>query len=351
MNFDNIEIIHKLDRSNMLGEITNLPDQLMRAWETAGNFPLPEEKKYSNIIIAGMGGSAIGADVLAGYINPFCGIPLSVLRGYLLPKWAAGGEVLVICSSHSGNTEETLAVFEDAILNDCTVMSISTGGKLFNRSLAENKTAWKFTHEGQPRAAVGYSFGLLLNLFSRMDWIPDQFENLSEVVQSTKQFIKSIGEIIPAAQNQAKRIAGQALERIPVIFGAEHLEPVARRWKTQMNELAKCSAFFEFLPEADHNTLAGLVYPESSQQKFYTLFLDSEHYHQRNTKRIHLTCDEFMLAGFCTDKINFPKNTKLNEIWKLILLGDFVSFYLSIAYGVDPTPVEALQNLKQAMNK
>lgn len=349
MNFDDNELIRGLDISDMMGEIKNLPDQMSHAWALAEQLPLPEKKKYTNVVIAGMGGSAIGADILAAYVHPFCEFSVTVIRGYELPAWAAGEDVLVICSSHSGNTEETLAVFSRAIENSCAIMTISTGGFLLERSQETNNTAWIFEHAGQPRAAVGLSFGLLLNLFSRMGWVPDQKAALDKVIQSAKHYLESINESIPSAQNHAKRIAGQAVGRFPLVMAAEHLEPVARRWKTQLNELAKCSAFFEFLPEADHNTLAGLVFPESSQQNFYSLFLDSENYNERNQKRMRLTHDEFMVSGFCTDRVQIEEKDKLSEIWKMILLGDFVSFYLAIAYGVDPTPVEALQNFKKAL--
>jgi len=349
MNLDNNELIRELDKNDMLGEIKNLPAQLEHAWALAEQLPLPNKKKYSCGVIAGMGGSAIGADILAAYLHPFCEFPVTVIRGYELPAWAAGDDVMVICSSHSGNTEETLAVFKRAIENSCEVMTISTGGLLLDRSRETNKISWTFEHAGQPRAAIGFSFGLLLNLFSRIGWVPDQKTALEKTNQSVRDYLESINETVPSALNHAKRIAGQAVGRFPLVMAAEHLEPVARRWKTQINELAKCSAFFEFLPEANHNTLAGLVYPESSQQNFYSMFLDSHHYNERNQKRVRLTCDEFMVSGFCTDRVQVDEKDKLTEIWKMILLGDFVSFYLAIAYGVDPTPVEALQTFKKAL--
>ncbi len=164
-----------------------------------------------------------------------------------------------------------------------------------------------------------------------------------------RDYIKEINANVPVAKNIAKRIAGQAINRYLVILGAEHLEPIARRWKTQINELAKCWAQFEFLPEADHNTLAGLVFPEKNLQNTYALFLDSENYHPRNHKRVELTFSEFMVSGICTDKVSVSSNSRLSEIWKILLLGDFVSYYLAISYQIDPTPIEALENFKKAM--
>ncbi len=347
MNLDNSKDFASLDRSGMLAEIRGLPEQLSNAWKTAQGLPLPANKKYTRIIIAGMGGSAIGADILSSYIFSKCKLPLYVLRGYQLPAWVQGPEVLVIGSSHSGNTEETLAVFKEALERKCTLMTLSTGGKLFEQARKNKVTAWTFEHAGQPRAAVGYSFGMLLNLFSRLTLIPDQASLLQQAVAEMSALMQEIDADLPAVKNPAKRFAGQAIGRVPVIFGAEHLEPVARRWKTQLNENSKCLAQFEFLPEADHNTLAGLINPEEMLYKTYAIFLTSSLYNERNQKRMELTAREFMLSGVCMDKVACKGESRLSEIWNTILLGDFISFYAAMAYDADPTPIEALSNLKR----
>ena len=349
MNLDNTNKFADIDKSDMLGAIRELPDQLLKAWNTAEALPLPDKKEFSKIVIAGMGGSAIGADILSAYILPICDIPLYVLRGYDLPAWAAGEETLVICSSHSGNTEETLSVFEQSLGKKCTTVTISTDGKLYDLAKEKAVTAWTFEHVGQPRAAVGFSFGLLLNLFSRLGLIPEQAEALQKAVTEMKQMKQEIDADVPESKNLAKQIAGQAVERIPVVFGAEFLEPVARRWKTQLNEIAKCLAQFEFIPEANHNTLAGVVKPEALLDKSYAIFLTSDEYHTRNQKRFELTAKEFEAAGICTDKVFCKGESKLAKIWNTILLGDFISFYLSMAYEVDPTPVDSLESFKKAM--
>ena len=351
MNLDNAKSFRNLDKEGMLNEIQRLPDQLLEAWQTAEVLPLPQRKNFSSVIVAGMGGSAIGADILSAYAISQCEIPFYVLRGYQLPAWAAGPEVLLICSSHSGNTEEILSVFQEAMQKKCTTMTISAGGKLFESAKEQGVTAWTFEHVGQPRAAVGFSFGLLLNLFSRLSLIPDQTETLRQAVAEMKSLKAEIDIDIPSADNLAKRIAYQAIDRIPLVFGAEHLEPVARRWKTQINENPKAMAQFEFIPEADHNTLAGIVKPEKILGETYAIFLASGKYHERNQKRFGLTGKEFKAAGVCTDEVVCWGSTKLAEILNTILLGDFVSYYIAMAYEVDPTPVDILQNLKSAMRK
>ncbi len=349
MNLDDAKHFYEIDQSGMLDAIRELPDQLIKAWNTAQGLPLPEKKTFNRIIIAGMGGSAIGADILAAYIYADCSVPVTILRGYQLPAWASGADDLVICSSHSGNTEETLTVFQEALERNCTILTVSTGGKLTNLACEKEIPAWTFEHQGQPRAAVGFSFGLLLNLFSRLGLLPDQFQALQETVQEMRAIMAEMDAEVPTANNLAKRIAGQTVGRIAVVFGAEHLEPVARRWKTQFNEIGKCEAQFEFIPEADHNTLAGLVNPEELLYKTYAIFLTSDRYHERNQKRFELTAKEFMVSGVCIDKITCKGADKLSEIWTTILMGDFISFYIAMGYEVDPTPVEALQNLKSAL--
>lgn len=351
INLDNLDKIRQIDQSNMLNDLKSLPEQLKEAWKIANNSDLPKNRSPQSIILAGMGGSAIGADILASYVFNLCQIPIYVIRGYRLPKWVNGKDSLVICSSHSGNTEETISVFEQSLQRKCEVVAISRGGQLQILSKKNNTPFWQFTHNGQPRSAVGFSFGLLLSLFVLMKFIPDQNKQLENTAEMMKDLISEIDINRPVVHNQAKRIAGQAMNRHMVILGAEHLEPIARRWKTQINELAKCWAQFEFLPEADHNTLAGLDYPQEILLKTYAIFLESANYHPQNSKRMNLTFDQFMIAGLCTDRIMFTEKSTLSEIWKLIVLGDFVTFYLSMLYEVDPTPIAALEEFKTSMKE
>lgn len=349
MNLDDRKLFEELDRSGMIDEIRDLPNQLEKSWRLGESLDLPEKKQYSHILIAGMGGSAIGADMLASCVFPICNIPVSVNRGYDLPAWVNGSDVLVICSSHSGNTEETLSAFDQAIEIGCATMAVTTGGELQTRCEKVGAICWLFEHEGQPRSAVGYSFGLLYTLFSRLSFIPDGYAELKTTMSAMKEQISKYDIEVSVVKNLAKRLAGQAVDRYPVIFGADHLEPIARRWKTQINELAKAWAQFEFLPEADHNTLAGVINSELNTHKMYSIFLNSSLYNERIQKRFNLTFTEFMIAGFCTDKVFCEGKSRLEEIWTALLLGDFVAYYLAIAYMVDPTPIEILESFKISM--
>jgi glucose/mannose-6-phosphate isomerase len=349
MNLDDLDFIRKLDRQNMLAEIDNLPSQLESAWNLGQTLPLPSIKGTRNIVIPGMGGSAIGADLLAAFIASSCPLPVVVQRDYTLPAWAHGPETLVIASSHSGNTEETLAAFDTARQNECSLMAIATGGKLAERATQANVPLWKFTHPGQPRAAVGFSFGLLLAAFARLGFISDPADDLAEAVTVMKNQQETLRADVAVTENPAKRMAGQLVGRWVNVYAAGCLAPVARRWKTQINEIAKAGAGFEVLPEADHNALAGLLNPVDILSRTVTLFLHAPSDHPRNALRLDLTRHGFVVEGLTTDVYNAAGHSPLAQVWTALHFGDYASFYMAMAYGSDPTPVEPLENFKAAM--
>jgi glucose/mannose-6-phosphate isomerase len=300
-------------------------------------------------MIAGMGGSAIGADLLAAYAAPKSRIPIFVHRDYDLPAWANGPETLVIASSHSGNTEETLSAFDVALARNCRCMAIATGGALAQVARARGVSLCTFEHRGQPRAAVGYSFGLLLAILTRLGLLPDPGDELVSAVESMRRQQETLRAETPVAQNPAKRLAGQLIGRWVSVFGAGLLAPVARRWKGQISEIAKAWAQFEFLPEANHNTLAGIINPADLFSRHIALFLCAPSDHPRNRLRSDLTRQSFMIEGISTDAIEARGNTPLAHLWTSLHFGDYVAYYLAMAYEVDPTQVAAIAYFKQEM--
>ena len=352
MNLDDLHLFKKLDSQNMLAEIDGLPDQLKSAWNLGLTLPLPDVGRVQYVVIAGMGGSAIGADLVSAIVMDSCPAPVIVHRDYGLPAFATGKETLVICSSHSGNTEETLDAFEAALKNNCSTVVICTGGELARRAKEKGITVWTFDHKGQPRAAVGFSFGLLLALFTRLNLLPDPAKELEEAIAAMKKSQEHLRADVPAVRNPAKRYAGQLMGRWITVMGAGLLAPVARRWKGQINEIAKAGANFEVLPEANHNTLAGTVNPdEVLNPHTMTLFLRSPSDHPRNRLRSDLTRQHLMLEGMNTDVIDARGDHPIAHMWTLILFGDYMAYYLAMAYGVDPTPVDMLVNFKRAMSE
>lgn len=349
MNLNDHEKFSELDSQNMLAEIKSLPEQLETAWQEAGGFPLEEYRGIKQVIVAGMGGSSIGADLVRAYIAPMSKVPLQVHRDYDLPAWADGPDTLVIASSHSGNTEETWSAMEAALMRGCRLLAITTGGKIAELAGQQDVNLWTFNHRGQPRTAVGYSFALLLNVFYRLGFIPDPSKEIQGAVKEMDKQRALIAAQLPDHQNPAKRQAGQLINRWVSVFGADLLAPVARRWKTQISEIAKAWGQFEDLPEADHNTLAGVVNPEAVLTKTIALFLKSSHNHPRNQRRIDLTKMNMMVEGISTDLIDASGSSRLAQMWSLIQFGDYTAYYLAMAYDVDPTPVAAIENLKKEL--
>lgn len=349
MDLNDYISFQNIDKQNYLAEIENLPSQLENAYQHGLSLSLPVWQGIRKVLIAGMGGSAIGADLLAAYASPLCSVPIVVQRNYSLPAWAKGPETLVIASSHSGNTEETLAAFEQASTRDCHILVLCTGGKLAAAAQASNVTLWTFEHHGQPRAAVGYSFGLLLALLYRLGVLPDPTSELAGTVEAMRTQQISLQANLPVVRNPAKRLAGQLMGRWVMVFGADILEPVARRWKTQLNELAKAWAQFEVLPEADHNALAGLMQPENSLSNAMALFLRAPSYHPRNLLRTELTEQAYMLEGLNTDFVDALGETLLAQQWTALHLGDYMAYYLAMLYDTDPTPIQALEGFKKQL--
>jgi len=351
MNLNDVERFKKLDPEDMIGHINGLPNQLQTAWDLGNKLDLPEWAGIRQIIVAGMGGSAIGADLLSAYAAPSMTASMHVQRGYDLPGWALGEETLVICSSHSGNTEETLSSFDAAQKSGCRILAVTTGGQLADRAQKAGLPLWIFDHQAQPRTAVGYSFGLLLAAAARLELIPDPSEELKGTLVAMKDQQKNCLPEVPDTANSSKRMGGQFMERWITIWGAGLMAPVARRWKTQINENAKAQASFEILPEAGHNAIQGVVEPEGSFSSTMTLFLRSDQNHPRDELRAEHSRMAVMVEGQNTDTITALGDSRLAHIWTALHYGDYVSYYLAMAYGLDPTPVPMLVDLKKKMGK
>lgn len=351
MNLDDTSLFSQIDGENMLGHIDGLPDQIQAAWDLGQKLPLNQWQDIHRVIVAGMGGSAIGADLVAAFAAPLCQVPIFIHRDYALPAWAAGQQTLVVTSSHSGNTEETISSFEQASLADCRLIAITTGGELAKLSQKAGTPLWQHSYHGQPRAAVGYSAILFLAILTRLGLIPNPTKELEKTVAAMVSQQDRLKASVPAVQNPAKRMAGQLYGRWVTIFGSDVLEPVARRWKSQINEIAKSWGQFEALPEADHNTLAGTACAEEILSHSMALFLRANCYSPRMMERTILTKHALMLEGLNTDFIDASGPNRLAQQWTALHFGDYTAYYLAMAYGVDPTPVAAIEAFKQEMAK
>ena len=348
MNLDDLTLFSQLDPNNILHDIDHLPDQIETAWELAQSLPLPDLENVNHILLCGMGDSGIGGALVASLVADECKIPFTVLRDYDLPAWA-DSETLVIAASHSGDTEEIVSCFKQAIEGRTKLMAITTGGEIAKMCHEANGTLWRFDHHTTPRTAIGYAVTLPLALLSRAHLIADKSANVASAVKVMREQQKKLNAESPVIKNPAKRMAGQFMDRFPLIFGSGIMAEVARRWKTQVSQNAKAWAQCENIPEMNHNSLAGISYPQSLISKCLAIFLESDFDHPRNKLRTEATRVLMMTAGFNTDVIRGVGDTPLAQALTALHYGDYVSYYLAMAYGTGITPSESITELKQTL--
>lgn len=349
VNLDNIEKFQEFDTENYLEQIFSLPGQLEQAWREGLQNKLVLPTKPSQILICGMGGSAIGGELISAFSRYTSSVPILVWREYDLPMWAKNDETLVVASSYSGNTEETLSVFSQAIQAGCMRLAITRGGKLGDLARQACSPVWLINHVGQPRAAVATSFGLLVGLLKRLELINLTDQDIHRTTQLLIDLRSTLIPESPIHQNPAKRLAGQLFGRMVCIIGSDLMSPVATRWVGQINELAKAWAQALSMPEMNHNSLSGSSNPFDELAHLAVVFLQADCVHPRNRKRLELTRELFMVEGINTDFFHAPGETELEQIWSAIQFGDFVAYYLAMLYEMDPTPIPVIEQLKQAL--
>jgi glucose/mannose-6-phosphate isomerase len=361
IDLNDVERFGAVDKQGMLGHALNLPQTCAHAWELAqqtypdldlsrmlgGDRAGPDSVK--RIIIVGMGGSAIGGDLLASLVADECPCPILVQRGYDLPTFVDGPGTLVIGSSHSGNTEETLSAFRQARQRDASLLALTTGGKLAALAGEWDVPLLHYDYDAQPRAALGYSFTLLLSLLSYLGLVADKSNDLAEAVEVMRAWQAEIGPQMPVASNPAKRMAGQLMERMPVIYGAGLMEPVARRWKTQINENAKSWAFFEEMPELNHNAVVGFEGSDRIREWVTVIMLRSQFDSPRIQSRWRITRQILLQEAVGCDQVTARGESRLAQMLSLIHFGDLVSVYLAMANAVDPTPIPSIAYLKEQL--
>lgn len=350
MHLDDPEAIRRLDSNSMLERIRELPHQCTAAWEQSQTLALPPDYgSVDDVTIVGMGGSAIGGALLQGLVADECEIPISVVRDYALPTFVQGPNSLVIASSYSGNTEETLSCFEQAQARNARTLAITTGGKLAELAYEAGAPVVQFDYESQPRAAIGYSLTLLLGVSHQLGLIRDYAADVAESAKVMDAWQQEIDIGVPQARNSAKKLAGRIEGSLPVIYGAGFLAAVANRWKTQFNENAKHWAFFEVLPELNHNAVVGLGIPDVIRDTSVALMLRSARDPKRIQERWDVTRELLSREGVTAEEIHGRGETPLTQMLSLIHFGDFVSFYVAMLNEVDPTPVETIAFLKQRL--
>jgi glucose/mannose-6-phosphate isomerase len=321
----------------MIDDVLGIPDQLRDALWRIESARL-EPADAAGVMVCGMGGSAIGADLAAAALGDRLTRPLVTVRGYGLPSWATP-EWTVLCSSYSGNTEETLACFAAAEALGARRIVVSTGGALVEGAREAGLPVVGLPGIFQPRAAVAYMFTTVAEIAALAGAAP----RVHTEIDAAAAFLEREAESLQA---RATEIAAQLEGTIPVLYGADLTTPAARRWKSQVNENAKLPSFFSELPEADHNELCGWDAPDG---RLAAVFLEDSDQHPRVRRRFELTAAAIAADGAATVRVETVGETRVARLLWATMLGDLVSLEMARARGVDPLPVEAIEGFKKAM--
>ncbi len=349
IDLDDLELMKRADPGQMLRHIEDLPQQCAEASLSMGGLELPEEyRDIDNLVIAGMGGSAIGGSLLASLVERECSLPVIVHRDYGLPAFV-GPRSLVIVSSYSGNTEEALSAFAEALEREAKVLAITSGGQLAGEARGKGIPLFTISYVSPPRGALGHSFIPLVGVIERLGFIADKSADLSEAIAEMKALQERINERMPVAKNPAKGLAQRLHGKMVVVYGAGHLTEVARRWKTQLNENGKAWGFFEALPELNHNFLEGNRFPAEVAEGMVVVALSSSLYSPRMRLRLEVTQEVLAQQGVHCERVEALGRNALAQMLSTIHLGDYTSFYLAMLYGIDPSLIANINYLKEQL--
>jgi glucose/mannose-6-phosphate isomerase len=278
---DDPEIYETLDPTGFRDRVGGLPQQCLHAWERGLKFSLPDDYcDVRNVVVAGVGGSAIGGELLGDLVSVQDSPLVTVCRDYRLPTYL-GDDSLVIASSYSGNTEETLSASNEALQRGAKVVVMTTGGKLEQLANREGIPVFHIDYVGEPRTALGYSFLVPLAILQNLWLIAPIDGAVQESAEVLSALALRLNPQVPTRDNPAKELAIALRGRLIVVYGGGILCGVARRWKTQFNENAKAWAFVEVLPEAGHNAIAGLQWPHGVGRKACGVLLNAWSLHPR----------------------------------------------------------------------
>ena len=348
---DDQKQVLRIDPSDMLSRMAALPEQCLDGWGRGLAWQVPSRLRFSRqLLVLGMGGSAIGADLLKGFLERRIFKSISVNRTYSVPAWV-GRETLVLLCSYSGNTEETLTAGREAARRGASLAAITSGGTLASWASQEGIPLLRIPSGWPPRSAIGYLTFAPLGFLVRLGWLTRKDLHVEEACASLKRFIASdLDPLIRRRSNPAKQIAAAVVGRLPVIYGASGgWEGITFRWRTQFEENGKTLAFHHLFPEATHNELSGWVQPKSLIRRMSVILLMDPGIHPRIQRRMEFTGEIIRRQGAHVLPVRVPGSSVFSRMLKMIALGDFSSAYLSLLYGVDPTPVERVEALKKFM--
>ncbi len=345
------ENVALLDAGGMCAAIAELPRQLTAGYAVAREALAggAASGRPAALVACGMGGSAIGADLVLACL-PGLPVPATVVRGYRIPAWV-DESTLLVAASYSGQTEETLSCVHAALERGCRPVCIASGGALAELAAAHDLQLVRVPGGGQPRAAVGYLSAPVLAALEAAELAHDVAAQVDEAAAVLRAGNERFGPARrPGDGNAAKALALRLYRRQTVVYGAGLTAPVARRWKGQVNENAKAPAFWNELPELNHNELMGWTSLPHVASSTVAVFLDDPQADPRLARRAELTAAELEARGVAVEHARAEGESPLARLFSLVQFGDYVSFYLALLYGVDPSPVQAIQDFKAKLS-
>ena len=299
----------------------------------------------------GMGGSAIGGDLISGYAKSKALIPIVLNRDYTIPAWV-NARTLVIVLSYSGNTEETLSAYKLAKKAGATCIVISSGGTLSDLALKHEDSLLSLPVGLAPRAAIAFLTIPILVILNRLEIMPNRHNELSDLIKTLQKLIDEIEPNVPLADNPAKSIAMSLHNKLPVIWGGTGTtDVVARRWQCQINENAKSAAITSVLPEANHNEISGRTALADMRKDWVVVALRDLSDNTKVQKRFEISKDIWQGEVDKILEVWGHGLSPLARLFYLILLGDYISIYLAILYGEDPAPIDIIEKLKVDLAK
>jgi glucose/mannose-6-phosphate isomerase len=348
ITLDDSAAIARIDPADMLGKVAELPRQLAQARRVAAAVRL--EERHSDvdaIVVLAMGGSAIGAELVAGAAGERLRVPLIVHRDYGLPA-GVGERTLVVAASHSGETVETLSGFGLAHERSLPLVAITTDGRIAHQASEGGLPVLQYRLPGQPRAAIGFGVGLMHELLGGLGLIRDP-DPIGPAVETVEGLLERMGPTVDTDANPAKQLAWALFGRMPVIYGHGPMAPVAHRWKTQLNENAKAWAAWEAMPEANHNAIEGSLNPRELGEAPHVVQLRDADEPEHIAARYRVV--EELLGERATNRseVRAEGPSPLARVLGTVVYGDLVSVYLAILYQTDPTPVTLLAMLKERL--
>jgi glucose/mannose-6-phosphate isomerase len=347
--------IDQFDKGKMLASVRMLPDQIEQAWEGIKGLEVSKSCLLAeNVIISGMGGSALGGRILDSLLADRIRVPIEIFTQYDLPDYVDRKSLVIICS-YSGNTEESVSALHQALLKKANIFCIATGGKLSEIAKKEKLDGYiyepKANPSGQPRMGLGYSISATISILARCKFARLTEEDIYNLAVTVRNFVKQFDTDVPKDKNIAKSLALKLYHRIPVLIASGHLVGVTHAFKNQLNENAKTfSASFD-IPELNHHLMEGLKHPSKAKELLTFLFLESEIYPERIKKRFKITED-------VVDKNSYPyltykpaSSSKLEQIFEVLTLSSYLSFYLAYLYEEDPSVIPWVDYFKEQLAK